>query len=134
MCSVVLCYVVCCICVVWCGVVCCDFYFCESLFSRGHFLMFHFLIFFLLLSFSRFLFPFILRYSALPVLFPRHTLPCYPTGGENVSRSAVLGFLLGLAHGEAAWPKHLKEGLGESAAYQKEIAEFAEKFAPQGDL
>lgn len=55
-------------------------------------------------------------------------------GGENVNRSAVLGFLLGLAHGEACWPKHLKVGLVETVAYEKEIAEFSDKFSPQADL
>jgi hypothetical protein len=52
-----------------------------------------------------------------------------------VNRSAVLGFLLGLAHGEAGWPKHLKEGLVESTTYEKEITDFSGKFAPeQGGL
>jgi hypothetical protein len=56
------------------------------------------------------------------------------SGGENVNRSAVLGFLLGLAHGEACWPKHLKEGLVETVAYEKEIAAFSDKFAPRADF
>ncbi len=51
-----------------------------------------------------------------------------------MNRSAVLGFLLGLAHGEACWPKHLKEGLVETVAYEKEIAAFSDKFAPRADF
>lgn len=55
-------------------------------------------------------------------------------GGENVNRSAVLGFLLGLAHGDQGWPAHLKEGLVESAAYETEISAFSEKFVPRGGI
>ncbi len=49
-------------------------------------------------------------------------------GGENVNRSAVLGFILGLAHGEQAWPVRLKNGLVQSGPYQDEIREFANAF------
>ena len=51
-------------------------------------------------------------------------------GGENVNRSAVLGFLLGLAHGEKAWPKRLRDGLVQSVSYEEEIAQFSDRFCP----
>lgn len=46
------------------------------------------------------------------------------TGGENVARGQTLGALLGCTFGANRIPKHLKEGLVDSANIAKDIDAF----------
>jgi len=45
-------------------------------------------------------------------------------GGENVARGHTLGALLGCTFGASRIPKHLKEGLVNSANIEKDIDAF----------
>lgn len=49
-------------------------------------------------------------------------------GGENVNRSAVLGALLGAAHGDVCWSETLMTGLMKHDEYVVQIDKFTEKF------
>ena len=55
-------------------------------------------------------------------------------GGENVNRSAVLGALLGAAHGYDNLPRDFVEGLTASGALHAEMAEFLGKYFPAPQL
>ncbi|CAM9869210.1 unnamed protein product [Choristocarpus tenellus] len=45
-------------------------------------------------------------------------------GGENVARGALLGALMGAAHGLEGFPSHLKDGLHDGRAIRQEIDDF----------
>lgn len=45
-------------------------------------------------------------------------------GGENVNRSAILGAVMGAAHGKEKWDEALVDGLHYGKAYEKEVPQF----------
>jgi len=55
-------------------------------------------------------------------------------GGENVARGQTLGAVVGCAYGASRIPKHLKEGLVDSANIQKDIDAFLKSIAKPSAL
>eukprot|EP00960_Hanusia_phi_P067047 766534-Hanusia_phi.AAC.2 len=56
------------------------------------------------------------------------------TGGENVARGAVLGAVLGAAHGMKGIPNHLIQGLQSHAEIREEIEKYIEVLARKSGI
>ena len=63
--------------------------------------------------------------------FEKAILASANAGGENVARGAILGCLLGAAHGFQSIPEWAKEGLYNKTEIENEITSFMKLFVYQ---